>query len=285
MLQEISRLQGEDRRRNRALAVAAHDIKAPLAIITGYLKLLATEKMGTLTAGQRDILENMQASCVRLQHIISEFLTYGVLGADSRLPTFENGDLNDCIEEVYREWIGPYEANGVCLTFSRNEQLPPITFEFRKLQQVIASLLDNALKFTPNGKSVTITVEPHFWERRCLPGAPHEERRKCSNTAPNSVLIAVTDTGPGIAPEYQQEVFEEFYSRKSGETRPGTGLGLAIARQVVQAHGGKIWVESAVGFGSKFCVVLPLRPPVYTAMEPTAPAASPGAGGECQTPH
>ncbi len=261
LLEAFNRLEEERRHSNVVLAAVAHDMKAPVAIFTGYLKLLETEKLGPLNQRQREILEDMNVSCVRMKHLISEFLTYGATGAENHTNNFESGDLRKSLEEVCRDWAPLCRVQSVTLNFEPCQELSPFPFDHQKIKQAVACLIDNALKFTPAGGSVRLAVEPHFWERRLRLGVPVVERRSVSSFEPNSVLISVTDTGPGIAPEYQQEVFEEFYTRRCGEVQSSTGLGLAISRRVAQAHGGKIWVESTVGVGSKFCIVLPLRPP------------------------
>jgi signal transduction histidine kinase len=123
------------------------------------------------------------------------------------------------------------------------------------VQQSVANLLDNALKHTSSGGTVTLAAEPHFWERRAAAVAPNEERRRLREDSPNSVFISVSDTGPGIAIEYHQEIFEEFV--RVDRSSSGMGLGLAIVKRLVQAHRGKIWVESEPGMGSKFSFLLP----------------------------
>jgi signal transduction histidine kinase len=109
---------------------------------------------------------------------------------------------------------------------------------------------------------VWLSAEPHLWERRSTKESrTAAERRKQSAALPNAVRITVADTGIGIAPEFQQEVFEDFFKLPQPERNPnGMGLGLAIARRLVQAHGGKIWMESQPGSGSKFSFLLPLNP-------------------------
>lgn len=265
LLEALNRVEEERHHSNLVLSAVAHDMKGPVAIFTGYLKLLASEKVGLLNERQQEILQDMQVSCVRMQHLIAEFLTYGVIGAENRIVNFEANDLKACIDEVCRDWTPLCKVKTVNLEFSARPELPTVLFDYQKIKQAIACLVDNALKFTPSGKSIRMTLEPHFWERRFVAGSFAVERRKSSNVLPNSVLISVIDSGPGIPPEYQQEVFEEFYTRRCGEVQSSTGLGLAIARRVSQAHGGKIWVESTVGTGSKFCILLPLRPPIASS--------------------
>lgn len=141
---------------------------------------------------------------------------------------------------------------------------------------VVTNLLENAMRFTPPGGEVSITLVPCFWERRSASLRPAVERRSHSRSAANAARIIVSDTGPGIAPEYQQEIFEEFFSTAAPGSSAGTGLGLAIARSIVQAHGGKIWVDSYDRNGSSFYFLLPFTPPRPRAAAGQASGASQG---------
>jgi signal transduction histidine kinase len=134
--------------------------------------------------------------------------------------------------------------------------LPKFNFDYPKVQQCVANLLDNALKHTPKGGCVTLQAQSHFWERRSADAPPAQDRRRDRGMRPNSMLVSVRDTGSGIAPEFQQEIFEEFV--RVDPSSSGIGLGLAIAKRLVQAHRGKIWVDSEIGSGSKFSFLLPL---------------------------
>jgi two-component system sensor histidine kinase/response regulator len=256
------RLQEESRRRTTALATAAHELKTPLAIMAGYLDLLLNDKLGDLTQKQRRILEDVRANASRLQQFIHDFLAYSALETGKLSMRFENGDLNDCLSEVCSFWLHRFHDQGVALYFPANEKLKPFAFDSLKVQHIVSNLLDNALKFSSPGGTVWLSAEPHLWERRSTKGSgPATERRKQSAALPNAVRITVGDTGIGIAPEFQQEVFEDFFKLPQPERNPnGMGLGLAIARRLVQAHGGKIWMESQPGSGSKFSFLLPLNP-------------------------
>jgi signal transduction histidine kinase len=133
--------------------------------------------------------------------------------------------------------------------------LPLFKFDYQKVQQCMFNLLDNALKHTPANGSVTLVAQPHFWERRVSDAPPSEERRRNNGQRRNSVLVSVKDTGNGIAPEFHQEIFEEFV--RVDPSSSGMGLGLAITKRLIQAHRGKIWVNSEVGRGSTFSFLLP----------------------------
>jgi signal transduction histidine kinase len=262
LLQAYMQLQERYHRCTDALASAAHDLKTPLAILSGYIELLQNEKLGPLSERQRSILQEMQASSARLEHFIQDFLTFSVLETGELKMKFEAGNMNACLSEVCTFWSARFQQKSVALYFLANEKLPPVVFDYAKVQRVLSNLLDNAAKFTPAGGTVWLHAEPHMWERRSnYLAPPPNERRKQRSEVPNSVKVSVSDTGPGIAPEFHQEIFDDFFRlAHAGVSGEGVGLGLAIARRLVQAFGGKIWVESEHGAGSKFCFLLPLRP-------------------------
>jgi two-component system, NarL family, sensor histidine kinase BarA len=262
LLSAFQRLQEESRRRTVALGTAAHQLRTPLAIIAGYVELLLTKKAGPLNARQRQILEEARFNCTRLQQFIQDFLSYSALEAGRLTMKFEVGDLHACLSELYSYWLSPYQKKRVALYFPAQKELPPFPFDYDKVQHVVSNLLENSLKFTPAGGTVWLTAEPYFWERRARQESePLAERRRQGATAANAVRVTVSDTGPGIAPEYHQEIFDDFVKLSPpSQEAGGMGLGLAIARRLVLAHTGKVWVESEPGSGSAFSFLLPLRP-------------------------
>jgi signal transduction histidine kinase len=209
----------------------------------------------------------MQASAARLEHFIQDFLTFSVLETGELKMKFETGDMNACLSEVAGYWSPRFQEKGIALYFLANDKLQPFVFDSAKVQRVLSNLLENAAKFTPAGGSVWLHAEPHMWERRSAltPALPHD-RRKQKIDVPNAVKVSISDTGPGIAPEFHQEVFDDFFRLPTTSAQTdGMGLGLAIARRLVQAFGGKIWVESELGTGSKFSFLIPLRPAAAAA--------------------
>lgn len=244
-----------------ALASAAHELKTPLAIISGYVELLLSERNGRLNTAQRQALEDSQLNCVRLQRFIQDFLTYSSLDSGNVSIQLNPGDVRACLSEVADFWLPQYHHKGVALYLLGSENLPECRFDYFKLQEVVSNLLDNALRFTPTGGTVWVSAEVSHWDRRSkTPGPNPNERRVTSSDEANSIRITVADTGAGIAPEYLAEIFDDFFCVPG--VRPklqGSGLGLAIARRLVHAHGGKIWVQSELGSGSKFSFLLPLN--------------------------
>jgi len=262
LLSAFQQLEERSRRRTVALGTAAHQLSTPLAIISGYVELLLTKKAGPLNDRQRQILEESRINCARLQQFIQDFLSYSALETGHLTMKFEVGDLNACLNELYTYWLSPYQKKGVALYFPARKKLPLVAFDFDKVQHVVSNLLENSLKFTPPGGTVWLAAEPHVWERRSrLEKKSSVERRRRTATVANAVRVTISDTGPGIAPEYHQEIFDDFVKGSSqSEEAEGMGLGLAIARRLVLAHSGKIWVESDRGSGSAFSFLLPLKP-------------------------
>ncbi|HTS60276.1 MAG TPA: HAMP domain-containing sensor histidine kinase [Terriglobales bacterium] len=266
LLQQYSQLRERLQRTTNALASAAHDLKTPLAILNGYVELLESEKLGSLNERQKEVLRDMSSSGRRLQQFIQDFLSYSVLETGEMKMHFETGDLNACLSEVCRLWSRTFQERGLALYFLPNQKLTEFPFDAAKVQRVISNLLDNASKFTPSGGTVWLHAEPYMWDRRTVdqPGVLTERRRQ-SSVIPNSVKISVADTGPGIPAEYHIEVFDDFFRLPSTERQSGMGLGLAIARRLMGSMGGKIWVESEPGAGSKFSFIVPLCPPTTSA--------------------
>jgi len=256
LLAAYLKLQEVNRQKTVFLASAAHELKTPLAVIKGYYDLMLAGSLGKLTDKQRDILEESKESCERLVRLVSMFLNYSALESGKLVLQLRENDLRDCLDEVAKRWSEAFQRKGVKLEASFDPSIPNFRFDYQKVQQAAANLLDNALKHTPTAGLVTLYAGPHFWERRVAEVAPIQERRRFRLPRPNSVEISVADSGPGIPAEHHQEIFEDFVRVDRNTT--GMGLGLAIAKRLIQAHRGKIWVESEPEGGSKFTFLLPM---------------------------
>jgi signal transduction histidine kinase len=265
--QEFLQLRERFLRTTNALASAAHDLKTPLAILNGYVELLQSEKIGELNDRQRVVLRDMRSSGQRLQHFIQDFLTYSVLETGELKLHCEPGDINACLSEVCRLWSPRFQEKGIALYFLGNDKLTEFSYDSAKVERIISNLLENAAKFTPGGGTVWLHAEPYLWERRGTNAvAVPNERRRRPLTSPNAVKVSVADTGPGIPAEYHIEVFDDFFRLPQSENQSeGMGLGLAIVRRLVNAMGGKVWVESEAGAGCKFSFLLPLKAPANAA--------------------
>src|SRR5580692_7554919 len=259
--QAYSELQARFQRTTNALGSAAHDLKTPLAILNGYVELLQSEKLGPVSPRQREVLRDMQASGKRLQQFIQDFLTFSALETGGLKMHFALGNINECLSDVCRLWSTRFQEKGLALYFLANDRLPEFPVDSPKLERVISNLLENSFKFVPAGGTVWLHAEPYMWERRATaqPAASGERRRQ-TNSQPNSVKVSVSDTGPGIPAEFHQEVFDDFFRMPSNENQDGMGLGLSIVRRLVQGMGGKVWVESDPGSGCKFSFLVPFKP-------------------------
>ena len=256
LLAAYLRLQEVNRQKTVFLASAAHELKTPLAVIKGYYDLLLTGSLGRLSEKQKDILEESKDSCERLVRLVSMFLNYSALESGKLVLQLRENDLRDCLDELSKRWSEAFQRKNVKLEVVLDPSIPMFRFDYQKVQQAAANLLDNSLKHTPAGGMVTLRARPHFWERRVAEVAPVQERRRFRLPRPNSVEVSVSDSGPGIASEHHQEIFEDFV--RVDRNTSGMGLGLAIAKRLIQAHRGKVWVESEQGRGSTFTFLLPM---------------------------
>src|SRR5438270_403365 len=253
------RLREELRRRTVALASAVHELRTPLAVMDGYIELLCNGKAGALTAQQSQILADMQANEKRLKSFIADFLTFSAIETKNLNMNFQAGDLNTCLAEVCSLWMPRFQQKGVGLYFRPEDELEPFAFDHLKIQHVVSNLIHNAWKFTPPRGTVWVSAERYFWERRLREEPTKNEKRRIDNRKlPIAARIIVSDTGPGIEPEFHQEIFNDFRKLSRGNASDSMGLGLSIARRLVNAHGGKIWVESKPGSGSKFLFLIPI---------------------------
>ena len=256
LLAAYLRLQEVNRQKTVFLASAAHELKTPLAVIKGYYDLLLSGSLGKLTDKQRDILQESKESCERLVRLVSMFLNYSALESGKLVLHLRENDLRDCLSELATRWHEAFVRKHVRLDTVLNTDIPIFKFDYQKVQQTVANLLDNALKHTPPGGNVTFRAEVHFWERRSAEEVQTQERRRERIQHPNCIKVSVSDSGPGIASEHHQEIFEDFV--RVDRTSSGMGLGLAIAKRLVQAHRGKIWVESEPRRGCTFTFLLPI---------------------------
>jgi signal transduction histidine kinase len=217
----------------------SHELRTPLNAVIGFSEVLIQRMFGDLTDKQEEYLKDIFSSGQHLLSLINDILDLSKIEAGRMELAISEFDLPGAIENVLilmRERAG---RRGVTLGRTVDERLGTIHADERKVKQVLLNLLSNALKFTPEGGR--IDVRAGFRD--------------------GVVEIAVTDTGIGIAPEDHEAVFEEF--RQVGHASrgvEGTGLGLALSRKFVALHGGRIWVESAIGHGATFTFSLPPTP-------------------------
>jgi signal transduction histidine kinase len=251
------------------LAMAMHDLKGHLAVISGQAKLLRAGRLGAVNSPQVAALADIVAGCQLIEQQLSGMLTAGPRDPAPWKPVPATADIRQCILHVYQSLQEEFSDSQLGFEMRLCEFPLILPFDEHLVTRVLMNLLQNARRFTPPGGCVKIAVAPYFWERRSahLP-AEFERRGRYSRKLPNAAKVVVADSGCGIAPEYHQEIFQEYFSTPAPGHLASSGLGLAIAQNIIQAHGGKIWVQSAPGKGSSFCFLLPFVAPSASGDSP-----------------
>ncbi|HEU4526863.1 MAG TPA: ATP-binding protein [Actinomycetota bacterium] len=236
-------LEQVERLRRDLVANVSHELKTPISALRAHLENL-------LDGVERPDPETLQVMLVqsdRLGRLVDQLLELSRLESGDLPLQREEVALGPLVSEVLSEIEVARADRGVALERRLAQDLPAVLADRERIHQVLFNLLDNAVRFTPEGGRVTVSAERHD----------------------GAVDVRVADTGPGIAPEHLPRLFERFYrvdparSQKEG----GTGIGLAIARSVVEAHGGRIWADSSPGQGSVFTFELPVAPAATTTEE------------------
>jgi len=243
-----------NRLKSEFLANVSHELRTPLNAIIGYSVLLLSGTYGDLPEKQQVRLDRVYQSGRSLLEMINNILDLSKIEAGRMEMEKTQLDLGGIMRDV-AETIEPMAA-AKTLDFQMNmeEGLPMILADPTRLRQVLINLLDNAVKFTKEGRVVlsATTTQPTLLRHPSIPKAVQTRTGVW-------ILISVTDTGIGIAEESQQIIFDVFRQADGSSVREfdGTGLGLALAQRLVKLHGGYIWVESQEGVGSTFRVMLP----------------------------
>ncbi len=256
LFQAYLELQEINKQKTAMVAAATHELKTPLAVISGACELLLGGGLGPLDPQQREIVALSHQNCKRLLNVVNSFLDYSAVEQGKLALRLAEVDVADLLTDTASYWKRLAQTRGVTFESRVAKSLPNVHADRAKLQNVLNGLCDNALKFTPAGGQITLSADLHFWERRLAMVPVNSERRERENEKLNAVCFSLNDTGPGIAAEFHQEIFEEYF-QVSGGPSGGMGLGLSIARKIIAAHKGKIWVESRLGHGTRFSFVIP----------------------------
>jgi len=221
------------RAREEVLAIVSHDLRNPLSAVTLGASLLRTSP--TVIEEDREQVETIHASAKRMSRLIADLLDVTRLEGGKRLPiepeTVQPRELLREAEDLFRVHGN---AASVTIEYQADESLPPVRADRHRVAQVLSNLIGNSLKFTPPGGRITVRAQRD-----------------------GEVLFSVSDTGPGIPREHLSDIFSPYWQAKRTE-RMGAGLGLPIAKGIVEAHGGRIWVESEQGHGTQFYFTLPI---------------------------
>jgi signal transduction histidine kinase len=242
---QLAQLHVAERLKTELLANVSHEFRTPLNVIVGYVDLLREGTFGPFSPESVPVLDKVRGNASYLLELVEEFLDLSKLEAGAMPVRRETVQLTPFLREL-GEWFALLvRTRPVRFISEVPDGLPPVAAESAKLRIVIQNLLSNAEKFTEQG------------EVRLTAGRLDDGR----------IAIHVSDTGPGIAPEHHEAIFDIFHQLRphDGQTK-GIGLGLALARRFARMMGGDITLDSVVGQGSRFTVVLPVSPAVPGAI-------------------
>ena len=242
--QALEEMREADHLKSQFLANMSHELRTPLNSIIGFSRVILKGIDGPITDTQREDLNAIYNAGQHLLGLISDMLDISRIEAGKLDLTFGDVDLGEIINGVMTTAIGLVKDKPIELVTDVPEDFPTIRADSIRIRQVLLNLVSNASKFTEEGQIAVSARHIKKGER-------------------DEVLIAVADTGIGIAPENLEKLFEPFSQVDPSPTRKsgGTGLGLSIARHLVELHGGRIWVESTLDEGSTFAFALPIEPP------------------------
>jgi len=230
-------LETANKHKSEFLANMSHELRTPLNAIIGFSEVLLERLFGDLNEKQDDYLKDIHSSGRHLLQLINDILDLSKVEAGRMELDVATFDLPSAISNAMTLIRERAQRHAITLGIDVDQDFGEMVADERKFKQILLNLLTNAVKFTPDGGRIDVRA-----------------RREG-----DSIVVAVHDTGIGIAPEDQQAVFEEFrqVGRDYTNKQEGTGLGLALTRKFVELHGGTISVESALGMGSTFTFTIP----------------------------
>lgn len=239
VLHDVTHFKRLEQVKNEFISTASHNLKHPITVITGFTQLLS--RAGRLNKKQLGYVHQINIATENMNALAQNILELAImdLGAGMELRR-EIVDLRAVVSEVADEFRPQAEAKGQLLQLEKTEEQLTVHVDPLQLRQALRNLVDNAIKYTPGGGSITLSL-----------GSPDHQ-----------AVVRVRDTGRGISSENLPFIFDRFYRVRNGYTRgiEGSGLGLAIVKSIVEQHGGQISVKSEPGKGSCFTFILPLMP-------------------------
>ncbi len=232
-MQDITHLKELDRIKSEFVSTVSHDLRSPLTAILGYIELI--DRVGPVNDTQREFIRRVQASVSSITSLINDLLDLGRIeaGFDALKEVVR---LEPIIRFAVESLRTRYDEKGQEVILDVPDQMPALLGNPVRLRQMVGNLVGNAIKYTQPGGKIIVRA----------------------SAQEGQLIFQVVDNGPGIPPGEQVYIFDKFYraSNVNAET-PGTGLGLAIVKSIVENHLGRIWVDSTMGQGATFTVVLP----------------------------
>lgn len=240
ILREMEKLRREKKMMEESfITMVSHQMRSPLASIVQFTEILLGGYTGILNDKQREIILRIKERLEAMMRLINDWLNMAKMSRETLSSRFEDIDLLDLVDNIGKLLSSLAEKKGVTIKISHPQEFPKIRGDKQSLEQVFINLITNGIEYNRSGGSVTVSFADEG----------------------EYVRANVSDTGIGISKEHIPHLFREFYriKRENGAKSEGTGLGLAIAKKVVEAHGGKISVDSTPGKGSTFTVHLPKK--------------------------
>lgn len=235
---ELRRL---DEAKSAFVSIAAHELRTPLASITGYVEMLLDGDAGPLNAAQNEYLSTIDASAQRLLRLTRDLLDVARIESGRLQLSLQTVDLRDLLAGVAAEHKPQLEARSQQIHLTSPDTVPPALVDPQRTIQVVSNLVSNASKYAPVGTMITVDLQE-------------------AGDEPGFLLVAVTDEGDGVPPEDQELLFRPFFRGASAQITgtPGTGLGLYIAKSLVELHGGHISLDTRPGLGATFAATFPI---------------------------
>ena len=247
----------DERKRADQLAMFAHDIKTPLSIIVGYTEMLIERAKERGDGEDERLLQRLQSHSLAVRTLVANYLDWARQEAGQLVLHKRQVAVDQLLRRIVEQYLPEAQSSGIGLKLSLSDGLPSVNVDPVALERIVTNLIHNALKFSSASEQVIV---------RSFRQSGH-------------VVIAVADTGPGIAAEELPTIFDKYQRTTAARSYEGGGLGLFIAKTFVEAHGGHITVDSTLGAGSCFSVFLPLPPEteqrVYQGLPGGASARTP----------
>lgn len=226
--------------KSQFISTVSHELRTPLGCMKEAIAIVLDGLVGQINDQQRKFLDIARRNLDRLAVLVNNVLDFQKLEANKTRLDIQVNDISEVVEEAYQTMVHLAKNKGIVFSLELEDSLPKVRFDSAKIIQVLTNLINNAIKFTPEGGKVCV----------------------CAGTQGQDMVIRVSDTGIGIPQEALPKIFDRFYRvHRPGKEIQGTGLGLAIVNKIVTMHGGRIEVESEPDKGTTFVVFLPLAGP------------------------
>lgn len=237
VLRNITEFKERDEAKTNFIATISHELKTPISSIKMSLKLLKDERIGPMNTQQLELIDHVNEDSERLLKITSELLDLSQVETGNIQLNFIQSEPMAIVDYALNAVKFPAEQKGISLKVLAPDALPTVQVDVEKTAWVLVNFLSNALRYSPAKSSVIIEIA---------------EKQ-------NEVIFSVKDSGKGIDEQYQKRLFERYFQVPTdGQNKSGSGLGLAISKDFIEAQQGRIWLESAIGEGSKFYFALPV---------------------------